>query len=168
MCNFFFQILHWRVFSLMGKWQSLCLVNRYICFLLVFQLFTTPCVISLHWELNYCLWNMTHCCIYIFPSHQFENLATLHYCFLLLAINEWWSSLEKACTIYCYNVNVMKRAEQKPQLSNSITVYSAMTRLRASMAPIYGCQSKEMCYCFDRIKNYLRGRWQGTITEASF
>lgn len=107
-----FRILHWRVFSSIGKWQSPCLVNRYIWFLLVVELFPTRCVFSLHWELNYCLWNMTHCCIYIFPSHQFEDLATLHYCFLLLAINEWWSSLESACTIHSYNVNVMKWAEQ--------------------------------------------------------
>lgn len=35
--------------------------TAYLWFLLLIELFSIPCVLSLHWELNHCLRNMIHC-----------------------------------------------------------------------------------------------------------
>lgn len=68
--------------------------TAYLWFLLLIELFSIPCVLSLHWELNHCLRNMIHCCDCFSPI-QFQGLGNLvlfkrvHYYILLLAINEW-------------------------------------------------------------------------------
>lgn len=51
--------------------------TAYLWFLLLIELFSIPCVLSLRWELNHCLWNMIHCCVYIFCSIQFQGLGNL-------------------------------------------------------------------------------------------